>query len=42
MASLAKGKAEGRITGFMPHVRSTLAKRAKKRRGSEQDSELAD
>lgn len=31
MAGLAKGKAGGRITGVMPHVRSTLAKRAKKR-----------
>ncbi len=30
LASLAKGKAEGRLTGVLPHVRSTLAKRAKK------------
>lgn len=30
MAALAKGKAQGRTTGVLPHVRSTLAKRAKK------------
>jgi predicted metal-dependent phosphoesterase TrpH len=28
-AALAKGTAHGRLTGFMPHVRSTLAKRKK-------------
>jgi predicted metal-dependent phosphoesterase TrpH len=32
MASLAKGKAGGRLTGMVPHWRSTLAKRAKKKR----------
>jgi predicted metal-dependent phosphoesterase TrpH len=32
-ASLAKGKAEGRITGIIPHFRSTLAKRTKKKQG---------
>ncbi len=32
LESLAKGKAEGRITGLMPHFRSTLAKRAKKQK----------
>jgi predicted metal-dependent phosphoesterase TrpH len=31
LASLAKGKAGGRITGVIPHWRSTMAKRAKKR-----------
>lgn len=30
LESLTKGKAEGRITGIIPHFRSTLAKRAKK------------
>lgn len=30
LASLAKGKAEGRITGVIPHFQSTLAKRAKR------------
>ncbi len=30
LESLKKGKAEGRLTGIMPHVRSTLAKRSKK------------
>ncbi len=29
-ASLAQGKAEGRLTGVLPHWRSTLAKRKKK------------
>ncbi len=29
LASLAKGKAHGHLTGVMPHVRSTLAKRKK-------------
>ena len=29
LASLAKGTAHGRLTGIMPHVRSTLAKRKK-------------
>ena len=32
LASLAKGKAAGRITGVLPHLRSTLAKRRKKQR----------
>jgi predicted metal-dependent phosphoesterase TrpH len=31
LASLARGKAEGRITGMMPHLRSTVAKRSTKR-----------
>lgn len=30
LASLQQGKAEGRLTGILPHVRSTLAKRSKK------------
>jgi hypothetical protein len=29
LASLALGKAMGRLTGILPHVRSTLAKAAK-------------
>lgn len=29
LESLAKGKAEGRLTGLIPHFRSTLAKRSK-------------
>lgn len=30
LASLVKGRAEGRLTGFLPHFRSTMIKRQKK------------